>query len=117
MFTTTDPNDWQLIHVQKRDTCKFAATLLHKPGSARTTVFTRIACLDLNDTLFGYGLRLSPRAKQAAACVHDVIIVVLYGIIPYREKMDDVQNSFFLSGQSRPEITYTAYFMGNTIAF
>ncbi|MDH4763364.1 hypothetical protein OMP44_10690 [Pseudomonas sp. CBMAI 2609] len=88
-----------MIHVLKKDSCKFDATLLHRLGSACTTVFARIACFDRNGTLFGYGLQLSSTAKHAAVCAHDVIIVVLYGIIPNGKKMDDVQNALFLSGQ------------------
>lgn len=47
MFTTTDPNDWQLIHMLETDTCKFAATLLHRLGSPRTIVFLESPVLTL----------------------------------------------------------------------
>lgn len=111
MFTTTDPNDWQLIHMLETDTCKFAATLLHRLGSPRTIDFFRIACLDRNYTSFGYGLRLSPKANQAAACAHDVTVVVLYGIISNRKKMYDVKNAFFLSGYfSTRDYLYYIYY-------
>lgn len=65
MFTTTDSSDWQLMHVLRKNTYKFA-TLPRSVGSAHTAVVAKLAYFDRSEALLMYGPPPGSKVHQFA---------------------------------------------------
>lgn len=102
MFTKLDPTDWQLIHLLQQNARASNATLARQLGLARTTVVTRLARLERDGIIQGYGLRLGSELEQAAVrayCAISVLPRSTAGVIRALEKMVEVEEVSSVSGQ------------------
>lgn len=102
MFTKLDPTDWQLIHLLQLNAREPTAALARKLGLARTTVVARLARLEREGTILGYGLRLGPALEEnviSAYCAINVLPRNTVSVIRALEKMTEVEDVFSVSGQ------------------
>ncbi|APQ12472.1 AsnC family transcriptional regulator [Pseudomonas oryzihabitans] len=102
MFTKLDPTDWQLIHLLQQNAREPTATLARKLSLGRTTVVARLARLERDRVILGYGLRLSPDLEQATVSAYCAICVLprsTTSVIRALEKMIEVEEVSSISGQ------------------
>ncbi|MGL4808551.1 MAG: Lrp/AsnC family transcriptional regulator, partial [Giesbergeria sp.] len=65
MHPTLDETDRQLLSLLQTNARESTATLARQLGLARTTVVSRIARLERDGVVAGYGVRLGTRMDQA----------------------------------------------------
>jgi DNA-binding Lrp family transcriptional regulator len=65
MYPTLDETDRQLLSLLQANARESTATLARRLGLARTTVVSRIARLERDGVVAGYGVRLGTRMDQA----------------------------------------------------
>ncbi|QEU05634.1 Lrp/AsnC family transcriptional regulator [Pseudomonas oryzihabitans] len=102
MFTKLDPTDWQLIHLLRQNAREPTAILARKLSLARTTVVARLARLERDRVILGYGLRLSHDLQQATVSAYCAICVLprsATSVIRALEKMTEVEEVSSVSGQ------------------
>jgi len=102
MLTKIDPTDWQLIHLLQQNARESTANLARKVGLARTTVISRLARLERDGIIVGYGLRLGSeleRGSVRAYCAISVLPRSVVSVIRTLEKMVEIQELSAVSGQ------------------
>ena len=101
MEARLDDTDRHLLRLLQANAREPAATLARKMGIARTTVVARIARLERDGTVAGYGVRLGRRLERAAVrafCGLSVNARSGAAVIKALERMPEVEEVSAVSG-------------------
>ena len=97
-----DDTDRHLLSLLQADAREPAATLARKLGVARTTVVARIARLERDGVIAGYGVRLGQRLEHAAVrayCGLSVAPKAGATLVRALERLPEVEELSAVSGQ------------------
>ena len=97
-----DGTDRHLLSLLQANAREPAALLARKLGVARTTVVARIARLERDGVIAGYGVRLGPRLEQAAVrayCGLSVAPRMGTAVVRALERLPEVEELSAVSGQ------------------
>jgi DNA-binding Lrp family transcriptional regulator len=97
-----DDTDRHLLSLLQANAREPAATLARRLGVARTTVVARIARLEREGVIAGYGLRLGQRLEQAAVrayCGLSVAPKAGAAVVRALERLPEVEELSAVSGQ------------------
>jgi len=97
-----DDLDRHLLALLQANAREPAAELARRLKIARTTVVARIARLEREGVVAGYGVRLGQRLEQAAVCAFCALSVNARGagaIIQALERMPEVEGAWAVSGE------------------
>ena len=98
-----DDTDRHLLSLLQADAREPAATLARRLGVARATVVARIARLEREGVIAGYGLRLGQRLEHAAVrayCGLSVAPKAGAAVVRALERLPEVEELSAVSGQS-----------------
>ncbi|MGJ7507487.1 Lrp/AsnC family transcriptional regulator [Variovorax sp. GT1P44] len=97
-----DDIDRHLLSLLQANARESAALLARKLGVARTTIVARIARLERDGVIAGYGVRLGKRLEQAAVrayCGLSVAPKMGAGVVRALERLPEVEELSAVSGQ------------------
>ena len=102
MIHTLDDTDRQLLSLLQANARESTATLARRLGLARTTVVSRIARLERDGVVAGYGVRLGSRMDSAAVrawCSLSVLPQTAPAVLRALGAMPEVEEVSAVSGQ------------------